>query len=151
MAKKSKAPNPAQITTLQAMVTDLDHKWKRALADYDNLQKRTQSQQTLLAKLASLTIIEKLLPILDDLRRAQEHLHDQGLELVIKQYQELLETEGVTPLLTQNQPFNPHTMECIEAVAGPKDQVIREILTGYTLGDTVIRPAKVEVGNGTSQ
>src|SRR3990170_1700303 len=69
-------------------VTDLEDQLKRALADYRNLERRVDEERKLLSQLSSIILIEKLLPILDNLESAQKHLNDQGLEMVIKQFKE---------------------------------------------------------------
>lgn len=140
-----------KLADLQAQVADLDNKWKRALADYQNLQKRTQTERTAFVKLANFSLFASLLPAIDDLERAAAHLNDPGLNLVIKQFHSLFDQEGLVAFNPIKQPFNHQTMECVDQVPGPNQQVIRVILKGYRLGETVLRPAKVVVGNGQSQ
>lgn len=147
MAKAPKTGvNDRQLKALQAQVEELTNKWQRALADYDNLQKRMTAQREKWVKMASLGVVERLLPIMDDLERAQQHLQDPGLEMVSKELMSVLEEEGVARIHTQGEQFNPTTMECVEVVEGEKDKVVKEIQPGYTMGDTVVRVAKVEVG-----
>ncbi len=128
--------------------TDLENNLKRALADYQNLKKRSEEERGLLAKFSSSVILAKLLSVLDDLKRAQAHLQDQGLDLAMKQFLTVLAEEGVKEINLLNQPFNPQLSECVEMVLGPKNQVMEVINQGYTLYDRILRPAKVKVGNG---
>lgn len=134
----------------QQKIADLEDKWKRAVADYHNLEKRVQTQQIEFVKFANATLITRLLSIVDDLNRAVDHLQDQGLQLIISQLKDLLKTEGVTEIAAANLPFNAHTMEAVDTVTGPKDQVVAVVTTGYMLGDKVLRPARVTVGQGES-
>ena len=67
----------------------LEDQLKRALADYHNLEKRVEEERKLLSALASAIVIEKFLPVLDNLENAQKHLNDQGLEMVIKQFRDI--------------------------------------------------------------
>jgi molecular chaperone GrpE len=151
MAKAQKSGvDDKQLKALQAQVEELTNKWQRALADYDNLQKRVNAQRVAWAQLASLGVVERLLPIMDDLERAQQHLQDPGLEMVSKQLMSALEEEGVMRLDTEGKPFDPATMECVEVVEGEKDTVVKEVQAGYGMGDKVVRVAKVEVGRGKS-
>lgn len=143
MAKKT--VNRAE---LEAQITTLTNQWKRALADYQNLEKRIETQQANIIRLASVNIIQKLLPVVDDLERAAHHLHDSGIDMILKHLKSLLDSEGVTQIDAQGKTFDPVHMECVEMVDGEKDQVIRVIQHGYMLNQTVLRPAKVEVGNG---
>lgn len=146
--KKTGKSETTQVTQLKSQLTEVEAKWKRALADYQNLEKRTANNQSLYVKLASVTLIEKLLPILDDLKRAAKHINDEGLHMVLKQFQTLLKSEGVTTINAQAQTFDPQLMECVEMVAGEANTVAEVLEDGYQIGDTVIRPAKVKVGKG---
>lgn len=143
MAKKT--VNTAELET---QIITLTNQWKRALADYQNLEKRIETQQANIIRLASVNIIQKLLPVIDDLERAVYHLHDSGIDMILKHLKSLLDSEGVTQIDVQGKVFDPVHMECVEMVGGKKDQVIRVIQHGYMLNQTVLRPAKVEVGNG---
>ena len=127
---------------------DLETRLLRALADYHNLAKRHTQDRTSLVKYANQALLDKLLPLLDDLYRAQEHLQDQGLQLVIDHFLQLLSSEDVREVNTAGQPFDPQTMDCTEVVPGPKDTVISVITRGYLHHDRVLRPARVTVGNG---
>ncbi len=126
----------------------LEDKYVRALADYQNLEKRIQSQQSEFIRFASATLIDKLLPVLDDLERAQSSLKDKGLNLVVDQFKKTLKSEGVEEIKALNQTFDPTTMDAQELVKGPKNRVIKITIKGYTLNGKVLRPAKVHVGQG---
>lgn len=131
---------------LHQQVTDLEAKWKRAVADYRNLERRVNDQQRVVVKWANAILIEKLLAIMDDLGRANKQLQDKGLELVIERFRDVLKSEGVEPIEALGREFDPELMECLETVAGVKNQVVKVALTGYTLNGKVLRPAKVAVG-----
>jgi len=133
---------------LQNQIQDLENRFKRALADYQNLEKRHASQKDDLVKFANQGLLDKLLPLLDDLERAQAHLQDSGLELIIDQFHQLLISEGVTPIISDRQIFDPQTMDCAEVVPGPKNKVVTTLAKGYYYHDRVLRPARVEVGSG---
>ncbi|MEK7622878.1 MAG: nucleotide exchange factor GrpE [Patescibacteria group bacterium] len=129
---------------------ELENNLKRALADYQNLKKRSEEERAILAKFSASVVLAKLLPVLDDLKRAQAHLQDPGLDLAVKQFLTVLVEEGVKEINLLNQPFNPQFAECTEMVPGPKNQVMEVINQGYTLYDRILRPAKVKVGKGDS-
>src|SRR3989344_1270764 len=127
-------------------VTDLEDQLKRALADYRNLERRVDEERKLLSQLSSIILIEKLLPILDNLESAQKHLNDQGLEMVIKQFKDILTQEGVEEIETEGAQFDLQIHEAIEVIEGPNEGSIVKVLTkGYKINDRVIRPAKVVV------
>lgn len=134
---------------LRQQVADLEAKWKRAVADYRNLERRVNDQQQAVVKFANAMLIERLLTIIDDLERANEHLKDEGLRLIIERFKDILKSEGVEPIEVQGKEFNPQVMECAEMVEGAKNQVVKVVLTGYTLNGKALRPAKVLVGKGS--
>lgn len=140
------------ITELTNQLTETQDKWKRALADYQNLEKRIATEKSRFIKLANATLITKLLIFLDNLERALAHHQDQGIKLIIDQLKSILAEEGVKEItVSQGVQFDPQTMECVEQVAGPEGKVTKVSQSGYWLGDIVIRPACVEVGNGEAK
>lgn len=134
------------IRELQDQLAEFENKWKRALADYQNLEKRTKNERALYARLAAVPLMAKMLPLLDDLERANGHLKDKGLEMVIKQFKTVLKEEGLTEIDPNGQMFDPNRMECVEKNDGEENKVLAVVLKGYMMGDAVIRPAKVIVG-----
>jgi len=136
------------IQNLQNQLKDLDEKFKRILADYQNQQKRHQDQTQTIAKYANESLLDKLLPVQDDLQRAQKHLKDEGLNHIVSQFNQVLDSEGLIKLETNNKPFNPETMDCAEVVTGKKDMVVETLTAGFMYKDKLLRPAKVTVGNG---
>jgi len=148
---KTKPDLQNQVDHLKQQLQEFKEKHARAVADYQNLQKRIEHQQSQFLHLTTAALIGKYLTILDDLERAAAHVQDEGLELVIHHFHELLKEEGVTEIQTHGQPFNPEIMDCVETVPGDKDQVVRVIQKGYHLGESLIRPAKVEVGTGSNK
>src|SRR3989337_869161 len=128
---------------------DLEHQVKRALADYQNLERRIDEERRLLSHLSSALVIEKLLPVLDNLENAQKHLKDEGLELVIKQFRDVLESEGVCEIPADGSLFDPNLHEAVEILESEKDGVVLKVLAkGYKINDKVLRPAQVVVGRG---
>lgn len=125
---------------------ELENQLRRTLADYQNLERRIEEERKLLSKLSAALLIEKLLPVLDNLENAQKHLEDPGLELVIKQFKETLESEGVSEINAEGETFDPHLHEAIEAEAGEEDNKVVKVLSkGYRIEDKIIRPARVVV------
>jgi len=137
--KKSAASQPAE----------LENKLKRALADYDNLEKRIEREKKDFLLFFSAQLIRKILVVMDDLERCQNHLGNDGLSLIIQKFQQLLKEEGVVEIQAVGQEFDPELMEAIETVDGPKGKVVEVSLKGYLLNGKVLRPAKVTVGGST--
>ncbi len=148
MKKKTARPQEAGLEKLRQELAAMETRYKRALADYQNLEKRQQNQANDLVKYAAESILDKLIPVLENLERAQTHLNDTGLSMVIKQFTEVLASEGVVRIDTENAGFNPETMDCAELVDGPQNKVVATISAGYNFYDKVLRPAKVTVGKG---
>jgi molecular chaperone GrpE len=147
---KKTTKNP-KLEELQNKLDEAEIKYKRVLADYQNLERRSRDEKVEIIKFASRNLLERFIPVLDHLQLAQTHLNDKGLEMVIAQYKTTLEEEGVTVIDTNNTTFDPSTMECVEVVDGPKDQVTKTLQVGYQLNGSVIRHAKVNVGNGNAK
>src|SRR5437870_3597742 len=125
---------------------ELENQLKRTMADYQNLERRIEEERKLLGQLSSALVIEKFLPVLDNLEAAQRHLKDEGLELVIKQFKEVLSSEGVEEIQAESSQFDPKLHEALEAKEGEKDnQVIKVVSRGYQINGNVLRPAKVIV------
>lgn len=132
---------------LQQEIEEWKSKYFRALADYQNLEKRVQAQEKELVKYASEKIIYELLTVLDTLEQAEKHLKDSGLTLGVKSFWMILTGNGVKRIEVLGKKFNPHEMECVEVVESDKDdEVVEEIRAGYKLNEKVIRVAQVKVG-----
>lgn len=125
---------------------ELENRLKRALADYQNLEKRIEEERKLLSKLSASLLIEKLLPVLDNLEKAQTYLNDQGLTMVLKQFKDIFAQEGVEEIQAEGAQFNPNVHEAVETREGEKDNIVVKVLTkGYKIEGTVLRAAKVVV------
>jgi len=123
-------------------------KYLRALADYQNLEKRTQGEKNEIRKFAAEVVVARLLPVVDTLSKAKMHLSDPGLDLAYKELESAFAELGVVQLEVVGKEFNPHEMECIEVVPGENNIVVEEILSGYKLHDKILRVAQVKVGKG---
>ncbi|MCJ7740116.1 nucleotide exchange factor GrpE [Candidatus Microgenomates bacterium] len=141
-----------QIKELQDGNEGLKSKYLRALADYQNLEKRVISQREETAKYAAEKIIKELLAVLDTLKKADQHLNDSGLRLGVGDFLRVLIENGVKKIEVLHKKFDPNFMECVEIVENDKeDEVIEEIRAGYTLWDKIIRVAQVKVGKKKTQ
>lgn len=144
-----KSPNPQTIKQFEDQIKTLNESWKRALADYQNLAKRVEKERLDAIIYATGSLLSKFLKIADDLWLAVTHHQDQPwLKLIHADLSRILKDEGLTEINAAGLPFDPITMDCVNRVPGPKDQVVNVIQTGYKLHDKILRPAKVEVGQG---
>lgn len=131
---------------LKKQVEDCENKYKRALADYQNLEKRSIEQRKEWIKSANRDLLLRLLPVLDTLILASQHVQDQGVAASIKQFEDVLKSEGVEKIEVVGQQFNPQTMECVITTEGEEGKVLEELQAGYMLYDKILQPAKVKVG-----
>ena len=140
------------MTKIKKTVTDktqsaqAENQLKRVLADYHNLEKRVEGERKLLSELTLAILIEKFLPVLDNLENAQNHLNDEGLAMVVKQFNDVLTSEGVEEIEAEGTQFNPHLHEATQVEQGENDNlVVRVLRKGYKINDKVIRPTQVVV------
>jgi len=124
----------------------LEQQLARSLADYSNLEKRINRDRQMFITLATTSIISKMIEVLDDLYLAQEHLKDQGLQIAVDKFVNILKSEGLEEIEANNLEFDPQSMDCVEVADGKQNQVITIKKRGYKLNDHVIRPAQVVVG-----
>ncbi len=123
----------------------------RAMADYSNLQKRTDEERGTMYKLASISFMTKILPSLDNLKQAQNHVKDSGIAIIIGQLETLAKEEGFEEIKVQiGDQFNEQTMEVTEVVetANEKDDnnVSEVVVTGWKYNDgTIVRHSRVKV------
>src|SRR5690606_19891885 len=131
----------------------------RLLAEFDNYKKRTMRERLDLLESAGKDILLTLLPVLDDFDRAhmasetgpEQERFSEGVTLVYNRLYSVLQAKGLKAIDSNGQPFDPEWHEAITEIPAPtpdmKGKVIDTIQKGYTLGDKIIRHAKVVVGN----
>lgn len=127
--------------------------WQRSQAEFINYKNRVQRDREMDYLSMKGDIIRKILPVLDDLERSLAHRPEgdswaNGMELVARKFQTILENEGVKRIEAAGQPFDPNFHEAISSE--PNDEVesghvIEVMQNGYMLGERVIRPAMVRV------
>jgi molecular chaperone GrpE len=127
---------------------DLQDKLARTLADYDNLVKRQAREREEIYLRATRNLIEDLLPVVDDIERAQSHLQDQGLKMGVDNIVRVLDTHGVIEIITKpGDNFDSLIHEAIDSIEGETSGTIVQVFSkGYKWKDgKVIRPTKVQV------
>lgn len=140
--------NDKKTQELKKTLQEMENNWKRALADYRNLEKRVAEEKEDISKFANFVLVSQLLPILDNLELLGKHSSDDGLDLIIKEFKSVLESTGVEEIrIAQGDVFDPLLMEAIEAVQDDLDTpLVAEIVqAGYKLGSKLLRPARVNV------
>jgi molecular chaperone GrpE len=145
-----------QVEALRAELEQVKQAQLRALADYQNLQRRAQEERTEFGRYQLTATVTNILPVLDDLELALEAVHDgikddpwvDGIRLVMQKFRGVLEAAGVQEIRALSQAFDPAKHEAIGSAPGPQNEVVRVLRRGYTLGERVVRPAMVMVGDG---
>ena len=130
--------------------------WQRAAADYQNFKRRVEEERSEAARFANAALIINLLPLVDDLDRALKTVDASlagltwvdGIRLIHRKFLALLDMAGVEEISADGQTFDPAVHEAVAHQPGPDHKVIAVVQKGYKLGDRVVRPAMVVVGNG---
>jgi len=133
--------------------------WQRAEADFVNYKRRVEQERAEAGRLANAALIINVLPVLDDLERALSSLNIQlvgltwfdGIRLIYRKLQLVLENAGVTQIEAEGQPFDPRFHEAVMYGEGEEGKVVAEVQRGYKLNDRVLRPAMVVVGKGKEE
>ncbi|HET7286926.1 MAG TPA: nucleotide exchange factor GrpE, partial [Pyrinomonadaceae bacterium] len=151
----------AELKRVEGQNADLKDQLTRRQADFENYRKRVDRERTETYNRVVADVAGKLLPVLDNLKRAldaestvessesDEFRHFlSGVDLIYKQLNGVLDAFGVKPVAAVGEKFDPHIHEAVvtEATAEYEpDTVLQEIVAGYRLGDKLIRPALVKV------
>jgi molecular chaperone GrpE len=130
--------------------------WQRSAADFANYKRRVEQEKGESARFANAATVINLLPVFDDLDRAvstvDAHLAGlnwvQGVLAIHRKFAHLLEAMGVEEVPAGGQPFDPALHEAVARQPGEEGKVLHVVQKGYRLGDRVIRPAMVIVGQG---
>ena len=134
---------------------DYYDRWLRLTAEFDNYRKRVERERRETVERAAASMIEELLPIVDDFERAlgaeagpDAEPYRKGVEIIYKQLADLLTRRGVTVIEALGADFDPHLHQAVvyEPAPGAREgEVIEELRRGYKLGDRLLRPAMVKV------
>lgn len=144
--------------SLQAALEEQDRlasMYRRLRADFDNYKRRSSEETERLKKSATFDFILELLPVVDNLERAEGAASEsegplaEGVRLVLRQLHQVLEEAGVQVIPTVGEPFNPQYHEAVGQVPAEdgveEGTIVDEVLKGYRMGDRVLRPSMVRV------
>ena len=151
--KKSAGKKQAEIDKALAEAEESKRKWYAVTAEYENYRRRTQNQAAQRYQEGRNDVVASLFPIGDNLERAMASCTDentkQGLDMILKAFEKVLEGEGVTEINPIGQPFNADTMEAIMAMPaadGEESGIVKQVyVKGYQKGEKVLRYAQVIV------
>jgi molecular chaperone GrpE len=151
--------NGAEKSDLAAVTAERDNyldQLQRSVAEFANYRRRVEQERLRARELATRGILSQLLPVIDDLQRALASVPDdqaatswvQGVQYIEKKLTALLEREGVSQIDATGQPFDPAFHEAVATEDGSTQNVVVEVYQpGYKLGEQVLRPAMVKVGD----
>lgn len=154
--KKAKvSKKDGEIAKLKAELENEHNLLLRTAAEFDNYKKRTEREKLSVAEFAKANLLKQLLPVLDNIDRASAADSDsadyiKGIELIIKQLLSLKEKLEIKELAAVGDAFDPSYHEAVMHIEDENlgENVVAAVLQqGYKIGDTVIRPAMVQVAN----
>ena len=147
-----------QLAEAEAKIADLQDRYLRQAAEFDNYRKRTMKEKAELIKSAAEKVLVAELPIVDDMDRALDNMEKgmdadaciEGFKLIAQKFKNTLAQQGLEKIDTDGQDFDTDYHEAIALIPAPTEELKGKILdcvqAGYKLGDKVIRHAKVAVG-----
>lgn len=134
---------------------ELDDRFKRILAEFENFKKRSNKEREGLYNSILSDVIEVMLPVVDNLENAAkvetvDENYKQGVELVLKQFKDVLKSKGVEEIETVGKTFDPELHEAVSSIQDEnlgEKEIAQEYRKGYKIGNRVIRHSMVVVAN----
>ena len=153
--KKAKSKKQSEIDALKAELTAQKELLLRTAAEFDNFKRRTEKERISVAEYAKADMLKQFLPIFDNVDRA--HSFDaesadyaKGIELTVKMLSEVVGKLGLVAIGEVGEIFDPNLHQAVMHIEDDNlgENVISQVLQkGYKIGDTVVRPAMVQVAN----
>ena len=139
----------------KAEYDELEDRYKRVHAEFENYKKRSSKERTNLYNSVLGDVVEAILPVLDNLENAvkvetQDENYKQGVELVLKQFKDVLTAKGVQEIPAVGETFDPAVHEAVSSVQDDTkgvQEIVQEYRKGYKIGTKVIRHSMVVVAN----
>ncbi len=141
---------------LKAEIEDMNNKYLRLAADFDNYRKRQAQEREDLLKYGAVETLKKLIPVLDTIERAKvqiDKLEDvskvkESYEVILKQFTDILDKCGLEKMNVEGEMFDPNLHEAVAQVPTnemPEGTIVNQMQTGYKTKDKILRPAMVSV------
>ena len=154
--KKKKEKTDKKQDALKQKVEELEDRVKRQMAEFENFRKRTEKEKTMMFETGAKSVIEKILPVVDNFERGlatvseeeQDSPFAQGMEMIYKQLMTELENMQVKPIPAVGEEFNPDFHNAVMQVESDEYEsgvVAQELQKGYTYRDSVVRHSMVAV------
>jgi molecular chaperone GrpE len=153
--KEDEAPAQSEEDKLREQLAAANDKYLRLMAEYDNFRKRSAKERLELSNSVKGDTVSGILPLLDNFERAlaaetEDTVYKQGVEMIFKQFVDMLTKLGVKEMVLEGKEFDPNTAMAVSTVENDElgENTVAQVLQkGYTLGDKVIRHAMVIVAN----
>ena len=134
---------------------DLDDRYKRILAEFENFKKRSSKEREGMYNSVLSDVVEVILPVLDNLENAakvetEDENYKQGVELVLKQFKDVLKSKGIEEIEAVGNTFDPELHEAVGSIQDDnlgEKEIAQEYRKGYKIGSKVIRHSMVVVAN----
>lgn len=147
------AEENTEVDELNKKLEEAEGKYKRALADYQNLEKRVAEGRSELAAWASAAVVQKILPVMDHFDKAlvgaseddQKSGWYKGVKMSVGQLQQIMRDEGLEQIETDGQ-FDPTLHEAVDTRDGKDGQILETVEKGWKLNGKIVKPARVVVG-----
>jgi len=157
MTKKKENQLEQRVVELEKQIVEYDNQLKRAVADYQNLEKRVSEGRSEMTNYVGAELVRKLLPVLDHLEKALAGITEEerksgwvkGVELAVREFEQILQSEGLSQIEADGQ-FDPVLHEAVDTREGENNMILEVVRKGYNLNGKVLRPAQVVVGQSTN-
>ena len=152
---KEKMNEQNQEMILKSEYDELDDRFKRILAEFENYKKRSKKEEKMLYSSILGDVVESILPVVDNLENAlkvetKDEEYKKGIELVLKQFKDVLSSKGVEEIKAVGETFDPELHEAVSSIQDEnlgEKEIAQEYRKGYKIGDRVLRHSMVIVAN----
>ena len=139
----------------QHELDELNDRYKRVLAEFENYKKRSSKERETLYNSILGDVVGVFLPVVDNLENAlkaetKDSEYKKGIELVLKQFKDILKSKGVEEIASVGETFDPSQHEAVSSIQDPEkgvQEIVQEYRKGYKIGSRVIRHSMVVVAN----
>ncbi len=155
VVEKDETTEQNELQAKQQEIDELTDRYKRILAEFENHKKRSQKEREGLYNSILSDIVEVMLPVLDNLENAlkvetSDENYKKGVELVLKQFQDVLKSKGVEEIKALGETFDPEVHEAVSSVQDDskgEKEIVQEYRKGYKIGSKIVRHSMVVVAN----
>ena len=153
--EKNENKKKSELELKQEELDGVTDRYKRILAEFENYKKRSTKEREMLYNSILSDVIEVMLPVVDNLENAakvetKDEEYKKGVELVLKQFKDVLQAKGVEEIKTIGETFDPELHEAVSSVQDDEKgekEIVQEYRKGYKIGSKVIRHSMVVVAN----